>query len=54
MLASQILALGTMAVAAGVIADALMIAVAASFEMAAQDACPAQLDGAHQPELICG
>ena len=39
---------------AGVIADALMIAEAASFEMAAQDARPAQSDGAYQPELIRG
>ena len=43
-----------MAVAAGVIADALMIAVAALFDMAAERSRPAQLYGAHQPELIRG
>jgi hypothetical protein len=43
-----------MAVPAGVITDALLIAVAASLDVAAEGGCPAQLEGAHQAELMGG
>ena len=52
LLAGQGLALGAVAVAAGVIADALMGAVAASFDMTAEGGGAASLDGAHGLELF--
>src|ERR1700687_2271731 len=50
--ARQRLALGTMAVTAGVIAVASVGAVAAFFEVAAQSGRTADLDGAHHPQMI--
>ena len=48
------LAFRAMAVAAGVIGDSFVVAVAASFDMAAQDSGPARLDGAHHFEMVQG
>ena len=48
----QILAFGAMAIAAGVVADALIRAVAAALHMPAKGGCPAHLDGAHEPVLL--
>jgi hypothetical protein len=48
----QILALGAVAIAARVIAEAFMLAVAATFPMTAQGRGPATFDGSHQAVLM--
>lgn len=54
MRAGQILTLWAMAVAAGVVTNAFVIAVAASFDVAAKGGCAAQLQGAHHFQLMDG
>jgi hypothetical protein len=52
LLAGQGLALGAVAAAEGVVGDALMGAVAASFDVTAEGGRAAGLDGAHRLELF--
>jgi hypothetical protein len=50
--ALAVLAFGTMAIAAGVITDAGMTALAAFFDMTAEHGGAAHFDGAHDPQLL--